>query len=129
MAEPRRADWSLSPLLPSLNRQGRWLIGVELHIEGGQHRRRRGVISHQRHEVDKLLPAEQFQRAREGLRADLACREDLTPEFDDGGIGLVEAAGVPAMTDRLDDPRRQPLASRFFLVRGPFELAVEFARG
>src|SRR5438067_11096202 len=86
--------------------KGRWLVGVELHVEGGQHRRGRGVISHQRHEIDELLPAEQFQCAREGLRADLARREDLTPEFDDDRVGLVEAASVPAMTDCLDDLRR-----------------------
>src|SRR5204863_70738 len=59
-----------------------------------------------RGDFDELLPAEQFQCAREGLRADLARREDLTPEFDDDRVGLVEAASVPAMTDCLDDLRR-----------------------
>src|SRR5439155_12551816 len=99
--------------------QERLLAGVELHVEGGQQRRRPGIIPHQRDEVDQRAAAEPAERPCEGGRRDLARGEDLAAELDDDPVGLVECGGILAVFDDVDDLGSDPLAQYRGLVRYP----------
>ena len=52
----------------------------------------------------------------------------LPAEFDDGGVGFIEALGAAAIFDDVDDFLRHAVLERLRLVRRPFELAVHRAR-
>jgi hypothetical protein len=109
--------------------QQRRLIGIQLHVEGNEQRRRPGVIGHQRDEIDQSTGTEVLQSPGEGLRRHLPRAEDLASQFDDDCVGMVEAARVEAALDDFDDVAGDAFAESFGLMRCPLETTVELPGG
>src|SRR3989442_12827297 len=106
-----------------------WLpAGMKLLIDGPEDQSRRGVVAHQRHELDHALAPEQLHGPGEGLRLDSPAAKELPAEADDRRLLRRQTGhGSTALHD-IDDLLLQPLDERGGLVRRPLELAVELAR-
>src|SRR5262249_53578680 len=65
----------------------------------------------------------------EDCRRHLSRAKDLTTEFDNDRVGLIQAARIFAMLDDVDDLPGNTLGDCFRHVRRPFKLAVELTGG
>src|SRR5580692_1654246 len=110
----------------SRNRQLRLAFG-HLHVEHREQGCGSGVVAHQQDELDQLGRREKFFDPCESFRGDLVVTEGLAAEFDDRGVGFVEALRTLAVFDDVDDVLRHTFLQRFGLMGGPFELAVHLA--
>jgi len=110
-----------------LLRQKRRLVGIQLHVKGGQQRCGPGVIAHQRNEIDQGLGAKVLQSPGKGPRRNFPFTEDLATEFDNDRIGRVEAVRVEPMLNDFDDIAGDAFAERLGFMRCPFELTIELA--
>jgi hypothetical protein len=101
---------------------------VQLHVDGGEERRRAGIVAHQHHQLDQLVRSELRLHLRERFRAHLVVAKDLAAELDHRRVSLIQAVGRLAMLDHVDDAWLDAFLQRFRLVRAPLELAVHLAR-
>src|SRR2546425_6952667 len=111
-------EWQRKELLPT---------GRHLLIERGQPRRGAGVPGHQVEDIDEIAFAEEPQRPRVQLRAQLVPAENLATGLDDSRFLLGDSLDRVPVTDGVDDGGIQTDRNRFHFVKRPLVRLVVLA--
>src|SRR6185436_7937670 len=109
-------------------RQQRLVLRSHVLVGDVQHDSRRRIVTHQGHDVDESLVPEQSLRAGEGVGTHFVFADCIATELHDDRVLFRQLRQRPAELDGVDDLLLQPRLLRGRLVRGPYVLAVHFAR-
>jgi hypothetical protein len=101
----------------------------KLLIDGVQHEAYPEVITHDRHDLDRVLAPEMAHHPVPKFTADSMVAKKRAPESDERGVLVGQSLHVPVVLDDINDRLFQALPHSRRFVPGPFVLLVDFSCG